>query len=174
MLHFRPAKSKDIPGLAILMAACGLYKGKKNDWIYDRLETLFSEKIFLVALKTYFFKTRVVGYYVITTLKTNLDKAEQYMHAEDKPLNKDYAYSGGIGTDPEFRGQNIGTRMKLFAERYLRQKGFKGMYVDIFVNNESSIRIQEKTGFKELCRYFDAKHRPEHPHINVVFMKKFN
>ena len=85
-------------------------------------------------------------------------------------LEKDFIASGGVGVHSSYRKQGIAMKLKDHAHEQLNQVGIKGIYTDVGDNNEASLRLQEKLGFKLLVKY-DSKHRPAGVK-NCVFAKE--
>jgi ribosomal protein S18 acetylase RimI-like enzyme len=65
----------------------------------------------------------------------------------------------GLAVDLIYRRQGLAARLILECERFLLEKGARGVYVDTPVNNEGGRRFYEAIGYQEayiMPQYYDA------------------
>jgi ribosomal protein S18 acetylase RimI-like enzyme len=122
------------------------------------------------------FKSRIT---IICLLKSNkkiigysmLGNAEKFLKCPVKLRKKSFAYSLGIGIDPKYQRQGIGTLLEAHCKKYLIKNKFNGIYSDAGSDNLASIKFQKKMGFVKIAEYRDPKRAKGTK--NVLFLKKF-
>ena len=67
-----------------------------------------------------------------------------YMYLEEP----DSWYICGVALYPEHRGKGLGTRLMNVASAQARQNGFKTLSLVAFAQNEGSVRLYKRLGFK--------------------------
>ena len=70
--------------------------------------------------------------------------------------NHDFAHTFDIVVLPQYKGQGFGKLLMIDMIQDCRNRGFKNLKSRTFMNNEDSIRLHEKCGFKEAFRVNDS------------------
>lgn len=61
-------------------------------------------------------------------------------------------YICGVALFPEYRGQGIGTRLMLLAERDARERNLPRMSLIVFERNQGALHLYERLGYVETAR----------------------
>jgi ribosomal protein S18 acetylase RimI-like enzyme len=166
MFKFRLAKIEDIDSMIKVMRNTTyikyIYPGKPVSEIKRLIKDLMKVRKYVVCIDED--NNRIVGYFILDSMRH---------HLTDAPIQLDsnYAYHAGVGVHSSYRSRGIATELTEYAFRLAKKSRYKGMYADVGSNNEASIKLQEKCGFKELVRYASTT-RPEGV-LNVVFGIRF-
>jgi ribosomal protein S18 acetylase RimI-like enzyme len=167
MIRCRVANEKDVDSLIELMNntfySQYIYPNKTNQEIKIIILKLMKSRNYLVCVD-YENKKKIIGYFIF-------DSINSYLKDSPVKLKKNYAYHLGIGVNSDYRKKGIGKRLTIYAFKKVKELGFKGMYADVGSNNDISINLQNKSGFKELIRY-NSKYRPKGIK-NVIFIIDF-
>jgi GNAT superfamily N-acetyltransferase len=75
------------------------------------------------------------------------------------PLDAGEAKSVQLVTVPRERGSGIATALKAYSASDLRARGFTGLYSRIWWNNESSLRVSAKSGWRRVALVAILGHR---------------
>lgn len=163
---FRKADIEDIDYIIKVMHnttyAQYIYPGKSLSELKRIISESMKNRTYLVCVES----KKIIGYFIIDSLNNHLPDTPRKIK-----LNRKYAYHAGVGIHSDFRGKGLAKKFTKYAFKIAKQKGFTGMYADVASNNDISIKLQEKCGFKELVRY-NSKWRPKGIK-NVVFGIKF-
>jgi ribosomal protein S18 acetylase RimI-like enzyme len=168
VFKYRRANIRDVDSIIKVMRnttyAQYVYPGKSLSELKNIISKTMSDRIFLVC----FDGTRkiIVGYFIIDSFNNHLSDIPKKVR-----LNRKYAYHAGVGIHSDYRGKGLATKLTQYAFKIANSKGYLGMYADVGSNNDASIRLQEKCGFREIARYV-SKWRPKGVK-NVVFEIKF-
>lgn len=167
---FREATYKDAKELYKLMCNTGyvnfVYKGASENVVVPKLYQDFFHKdkkitVIVCQLKN---SAELIGYSLFGP----------YILYKSKSFPEDlrnYAYSKGTGIHSDYRGLGLGTRLRLFADEMAKNKKYKGIYTDVATSNKSSLKVQEKAGFKQVMVVNDS--RREAGIGSVIFRKDF-
>lgn len=85
-----------------------------------------------------------------------------YMYLEEP----DSWYICGVALYPEHRGKGLGTRLMNLASDQARQNGYKTLSLVAFAQNEGSVRLYKRLGFKVV------DHAPVIPHSLIHYNGK--
>jgi ribosomal protein S18 acetylase RimI-like enzyme len=141
-----------------------VYPGKSLKELKKLIIEAMNSRIYLVCADSD--SQRIAGYFILDSINTHLSDIPKKIK-----LNKRYAYHAGVGIHSDFRGKGLATKLTRYAFGIVKKKDFLGMYADVGSNNDASIKLQEKCGFREIIRYVST-FRPKGIH-NVVFEIRF-
>jgi len=97
---------------------------------------------------------RILGYAIIGSYKLYGDQPYYPQDIE----KEGYAYSLGIGIDPEYQGKGIGKTLKMYTIEEAKIK-YRGMYTSVSSKNARSLKLQEATGFRKIKEFPDPKRK---------------
>jgi len=80
----------------------------------------------------------------------------RYSRWPREETNHDFAHTFDIVVLPEYKGQGFGKLLMNDMIDDCRKKGFKNLKSRTFLNNEDSIRLHQKCGFKEAFKVNDS------------------
>jgi len=88
---------------------------------------------------------RIVGAFVL-----NDDPQGMYENADwiVELLQGEYMVCHTLATAPDIQGQGVGRQMVEFCIQYAKDKGYKGIRLDVVPDNIPARRLYEKCGFK--------------------------
>ena len=168
MFRYRRANLKDVNPIIKVMQntkyAQYVYPGKSLSELKKIISEAMDSREYLVCVDS--ISESIVGYFILDSITTHLGDVPKRIK-----LNKKYAYDAGVGVRSDFRNKGIATKLTKYAFRIAKEKGYLGVYADVGSNNDASILLQEKCGFREIVRY-DSEFRPNGIQ-NVVFEIKF-
>jgi ribosomal protein S18 acetylase RimI-like enzyme len=70
-------------------------------------------------------------------------------HTANKYQNQHYAYNGGTGVIPEYRGLSLTEHMYALAIRQMRDQGIDRCVLEVIDHNRSAINAYSKVGFRK-------------------------
>lgn len=111
-------------------------------------------------------KDKIVGYFILDEFKDHWKERPTHLK-----INKKYAFHAGVGIHSNYRGMGLATKLTKYAFNVAKKRGFPGMYCDVNSTNDTSLRLQERCGFREIARY-TCSFRPKGAK-NVVFKITF-
>ena len=146
------------------------FPNQPKDNVKKQISSELKDRTFLISyLRCSFGKNchnrrRVIGYSIFGS-------AEKFLQCPIKIKKRGFAFSLGIGIDPDYQSTGIGKKLVHYCEFIAIKNGFKGAYGDIASNNKDSLQFQKSLGFKKIAEYNDTK-RPKGVK-NVLFFKDF-
>jgi len=76
---------------------------------------------------------------------------ERYKGRDFWPLKNDEAKSVQLVTVPSERSKGLATKLKQFSANCMRERGFRRLYSRVWWNDWSSIRVNEKAGWRHIA-----------------------
>jgi L-amino acid N-acyltransferase YncA len=163
-MKLRLATNKDVLGIVNVMQKVGYVRFRFKDLSLDKVQAIIQSELpsrnFLICVD----EKKVIGYAIFGSAKA-------FLKCPIK-IEKKFAYSLGIGVDPDHQRKGIGLLLKKFVEKMAKAEGYLGMYTDVSSKNDESLELQKKAGFTEVARYADKKR--EGSVKNVLFKKVFD
>jgi len=153
-IKFSRASKKDIPGIVQVMNntyyTSFAYKNKSEEEIITEIASHFDKKNYLICYELTGFNTKkIIGYSIFAP-------ASNYLKNAPLKINKNYAYSLGIGISEDYRNQGLGLKLKEYTEKIIKEENFEGVYTDVSSKNIKSIKLQKKLGFNRLIEYIPS------------------
>ena len=161
-LEIRPATPNDLAEIYDVMWSTAyiqtFYGGKPFEEIKPQLlaKLFASDVCAFVAIE----EDRIVGYTIFAPYAEYYESKSLPSSIEFQGKQYDlrgYAYSLGTGVHEEYRGKNIGTQLRLYADEQARKAGFSGMVTDVDSSNIASLKAQLKAGFSKVAEIPDPK-----------------
>lgn len=161
MLTFRIANKKDLDQLFVVMKSTGyigaFYSGSDEE-IKVQLANNFFDKKKLLTIVVCEDDGMMVGYSIFGPY--DLYKKPEFPEEKDN-----FAYSKGTGIHKSQQGKKLGTLLREQTDAFAKSLGFKGMYTDVLISNEPSIRVQEKNSYEKIIEFGKPK--------RILFKKNF-
>lgn len=136
---------------------CKLSELKKSENVYQKISGRSFSHIQKLLLKLFSNKNLILA----IDESNNKIIALNLYYINHRDFDQNSIHGGYIGVLPEYQDQGIATKMREYAKAHFRAAGFLGISSRISKNNLASLHSAERSGFKIVEQYFDAKKQEE-------------